>query len=234
MARIIASGNLKGGTGKTTIAVNVACALAVRGYKVLLLDLDPQGAATAWARAGRLPVEVVRDPPASLHHPGSWPGRLGTLARHFDLVILDLPPLAHAQLASALLVADLVLAPITPSALDVDATHEVIRLVEATREARHGDRPKALLVPNRVDHAGRYDEATKAAVDGLAAPWAPPLGYSTDHINAFAAGQWVGAYAPDSTASRDVVDLTLAVARTLGLGAAPASAYDEDRRAIPV
>ena len=49
MSQIIACGNLKGGVGKTTIAVNLACALATRGHPVAMLDLDPHGGALAWA-----------------------------------------------------------------------------------------------------------------------------------------------------------------------------------------
>ena len=48
MQQILAVVNEKGGTGKTTTAVNIAAALAERGLGVLVVDLDPQAAASAW------------------------------------------------------------------------------------------------------------------------------------------------------------------------------------------
>ena len=51
--RTIAVVNRKGGSGKTTTAVSVAAALAERGLPTLLIDLDPQGSATAWLGEAR-------------------------------------------------------------------------------------------------------------------------------------------------------------------------------------
>ncbi len=55
-ARVLAVANRKGGTGKSTMVVNLGAELAARGYRVLIVDLDPQGHSGLgfgiWAQAG--------------------------------------------------------------------------------------------------------------------------------------------------------------------------------------
>ncbi len=55
MARIIAVGNLKGGVGKSTLAVNLACQLA-GSLRVHLVDADAQATAAEWLAGGSLPI----------------------------------------------------------------------------------------------------------------------------------------------------------------------------------
>jgi cellulose biosynthesis protein BcsQ len=53
---VIAVVNLKGGCGKSTIAVNLACELAANNDSVLLVDNDSQGTSSHWSSHGRLPI----------------------------------------------------------------------------------------------------------------------------------------------------------------------------------
>ena len=50
--RTIAVMNEKGGSGKTTTTVNLAAVLADRGFRVLVVDLDPQASASLWLGRG--------------------------------------------------------------------------------------------------------------------------------------------------------------------------------------
>jgi chromosome partitioning protein len=223
MGQIIVSGNLKGGTGKTTIAVNLACALAERGSTVALLDVDPQASASAWGRTGDLPIRIEAGPPSDGTAGGRWLARAGELANSVDVLVIDLPPVIVPAIASATMIADLVLVPITPSAVDVAPTERVLRMIRVTRETRPGHKPLAMLVPNKVDFRGYYHEATEAAVEGLHERWAPPIRQLTDHVNAFALGRWIGHYAPNSKAAQDIWALADAVEAMLGIARRPQS-----------
>ena len=62
-AKIITVANQKGGSGKTTVSMQLAGTLARRGYRVLVVDADPQATATRWAASASdeipFPASVV-------------------------------------------------------------------------------------------------------------------------------------------------------------------------------
>ncbi|MEZ6117763.1 MAG: ParA family partition ATPase [Pirellulaceae bacterium] len=117
--------NQKGGVGKTTLAVHIADALARRKKKVLLVDADPQGSALDWAasREGEPLFPVAGLPKASIHK------ELPSLAKGYDMVIIDGPPRVYDVARSAIMASDLVLIPVQPSPYDVWAAKEIVDLI---------------------------------------------------------------------------------------------------------
>ncbi|MBI1685180.1 ParA family partition ATPase [Caulobacter hibisci] len=141
---IIAFLNQKGGVGKTTLALNLAGRWAAQGRRVTLLDADPQASALDWAQArshAGLPraFGVVGLPRETLHLEAP------EMARGADHVIIDGPPRVAPLLRSALLAADLVLAPVQPSPLDGWASAEMLRLIDEARVYRPDLRARFVL-----------------------------------------------------------------------------------------
>lgn len=143
--KIITVAQQKGGSGKTTLAVNLAISLLGRGHSVAIVDTDPQGSMGRWfiermERADTDPEQALEFSTSS-----AWGASYESekLKKRFDFVILDTPPKIDADLRPALRVADLVVVPVATSQVDLWATEGVLDLTR--REKR-----RAMIVINRA------------------------------------------------------------------------------------
>jgi chromosome partitioning protein len=148
-ARIITVANQKGGSGKTTLSMVLAGALALRGNKVLVVDADPQGTATQWAGA----ASEDKPFPATVIGLANAKGKLHQMVKplvdDYAFVIIDCPPSVDEQASqSALLVSDACVIPLQPTPADMWATVGIVELVGKARLVNPDLR--AFGVPNRV------------------------------------------------------------------------------------
>ena len=102
---VVAIINQKGGTGKTTLATNLACALADNG-RVLLLDADPQASAQDWYDSRGQPLTNLQVKPVEDR---ALLQQVRGLKGEFAWIIIDGPPGINRISAEAVRAADLVL-----------------------------------------------------------------------------------------------------------------------------
>ena len=163
---VIAVCNQKGGSGKTTMAINLAGAFAAYGLAVLLLDLDPQGSVLDWGsiRPARSPLfEVAEmDRPQLLR-------QARALRREYEVIVIDCPAKFTDTTSAAIRVADFVLVPVQPSPFDVWASDAVAGLVRARQEATGGT-PMAACVISRAINNTSLQRSIGSALEGYGLP----------------------------------------------------------------
>ena len=135
MSKVITIAQQKGGSGKTTIAANLAAVFAIKNnLSTTILDTDPQGSLGKWfiTRQEKLKSKnTIQFKTASL-----WGAQYEakSLKEKSDLVIIDTPPKIDADGRPAIEVADLVLIPISPSQVDFWATESIIELAKREKK----------------------------------------------------------------------------------------------------
>jgi len=160
VSKVITIAQQKGGSGKTTIAANLATVFAIKNkLSTTILDTDPQGSLGKWfiTRQEKLKSKnTIQFKTASL-----WGAQYEakSLKEKSDLVIIDTPPKIDADGRPAIEVADLILIPISPSQVDFWATESIIEL--AKREKK-----EILILINRANAKSKLiKEAVKFVND---------------------------------------------------------------------
>jgi|SRR5579862_4801530 len=212
-AMVIAVVNLKGGCGKSTIAVNLACQLASNGDSVLLLDNDSQGTSSHWLKQGRLPIRGEFMPLENDQDGERLVRAAATRGERY--VVLDAPAHVGAASQAAGKIADLVLIPVTASGVDLVATEAAVELIRQARTNRRGGGPRCLIVPSKIDRRTDAGRQIEAQLSCFGETIGPTIHQRTAFVEAFGAGKWIGDYAPQSSAHYDITSLAIAVKRSL-------------------
>jgi len=189
---VIVVANPKGGVGKSTVATNLAGALARAGRSVMLGDVDRQQSARQWLglRPAALPAiktwdvareGVVRPPKGTTH------------------VVLDTPAGLHdRKLDTVLAIADRVLVPLQPSLFDIQATHAFVQELRA-----HKSKAKIAVVGNRVKDTTVSADQLRRFLDTLGVPVLAMLRDTQLYVQLAARGATLWDVAP-SRAERDL------------------------------
>lgn len=157
---IVVVASEKGGTGKTTIATNLAIMRSRDRFDVLLIDADTQGSSQDFAAVRSQECHQPEIVCSSIFGRGIT-SELRKLTSRFDTIIVDVGGRDSVTMRGALLMADFVLVPFLPSQLDVWSVEKMDILIGEVLSFNEGLQAFAFL--NKVDSNPKMGLTPEAA-----------------------------------------------------------------------
>ncbi|MBI3705121.1 MAG: ParA family protein [Rhizobiales bacterium] len=193
----------KGGSGKSTLAIGLAVAAMQHGHKVCVLEADPQGTVSSWARR-RAHAEPVVEPVSAdaLDYKVPFLDRCGV-----TLAIIDTAGGHSADTEAAIRVADLCLIPSRPSPADIEATAPTLAAIRAN------DKPFAFVLnqtpvrSTRVNNAAAALSEDATSLNNLGVLALPYIALRNDQQDALGAGLAVTEYALEGKSADEIRNL---------------------------
>lgn len=171
---IITVTSFKGGVGKTTTAIHLACFLQEQYGKVMLIDGDPNRSCLAWSKRGSLPFQVVDEKAATRH------------VKNYEHIVIDTAARPEKEEIQALVEGcDILLLPTTPDAMSIDAlsltvstlksfeasNYRVLLTIIPPKPTRDGEEARELLteagLPLLTNGIRRLIVFQRAALQGI-------------------------------------------------------------------
>ncbi len=161
---VIGITNLKGGVGKSTICQNLAVAFAQRGHRVCILDTDlGQRSSMKWAAQredSAIAVPVLGSEPDSIIRDAK------EQEKNYDVVFIDGSPQLELAQVKTLTASDIVVVPISPSALDIWSMQHFLGKYEQVKAAK-GDAIQGFVLLNKFSGKTRLDKEVMEALDSM-------------------------------------------------------------------
>ncbi|MDQ7032545.1 MAG: ParA family partition ATPase [Desulfonauticus sp.] len=201
---IICMANEKGGTGKSTVAINIGLMAVKEGKRVLFIDADPQASGFAFYERRQenenlKSFQMVMKPSKSLHRD------IDELSRGFDLVIIDIGGRDSKIFRSAILASTHVIIPTQPSQFDLWSLSNTLDIIE---EARVFKPIEAKVLLNMVPARAKLTEDTLSTIKEEEIPcFKTTLGFRVAFREAITQGLSVMEYEPKGKAAFEIKKL---------------------------
>ena len=198
---IISLANNKGGVGKSTIAVNLACYIAQKKNRVLLIDTDPLGCVVKWqGLLENKALDIIHYPENNIHHD------MDKLSKGYTHTIIDTPPGISKIIVSSLLTSHLAIVPIDPSPLSIRSSAKIIGLIRQIQN--HNKKLNAkLLVSKTITGTIMGREVRETLTPYGVDIFKNEINQYADFIKSFKKGVSVLQYAPRSKAAIQIGNL---------------------------